>query len=123
MITSAPANAGDLTCEKVESHSIALDHHPCRPAILHLTTHAGSGGDWVGLRKLCSSMAARGYPMTVGGASVNLYQLGDGVRGIDLPLNRGLPGLLSAWKTLRGLSIACDIVHTHTAVTALLGLL
>ena len=92
-------------------------------AILLLTTHAGDGGDWVVIERLCGRLIEHGHTVNVAGRGICHAKLPEGVKGIELPLNKGIGGLMQSYRMLWRLPQHFDIVHTHSPRAALLGIL
>ncbi|MBM9594017.1 glycosyltransferase family 4 protein [Roseitranquillus sediminis] len=78
--------------------------------IVHITTHAGQGGDWTALAGLSSVFLQNGN-------RVHIYGSGSSTRvrnGHELYLNKGASGFARSSMILREILSSTDIVHCHS---------
>jgi len=77
--------------------------------IIHVTTHAGNGGDWQIIKHLTECIRKRGVSVEICGAAVT----GKDGSTIELPLNRGFSGLIKSVARFPKDRLP-DIFHAHS---------
>jgi len=87
--------------------------------IVHLTSHIGQGGDWTIVRTLAALFERQGHQTVIGGCEASK----SGFDAIELPLNQGGLGFARSLLRAKHLPSSVDIVHAHTPVSLLLGLI
>jgi glycosyltransferase involved in cell wall biosynthesis len=78
--------------------------------IVHVTPHAGIGGDWTVIKGLEAVFSANHHDITIMGAAVS----GRVAKGHDIEINQGLRGVLTSLGKLKVIGRDTNILHAHS---------